>query len=184
METSLSRRGFLVRATLAGAGAAQTGFLLRSHGAVEQGAAVQTVLGAIPAGQFGFALAHEHVMCDFVGAEQTGPHRWKVDEVVRKMLHYLTQLKKRGITGFVDCTPAYIGRDPRVLKRLAEESGLHIVTNTGYYGGADDKFVPRHAYVETPAQLADRWTREWDQGIEDTGVKPGFMKIGVDEAKG
>jgi phosphotriesterase-related protein len=61
---------------------------------------------------------------------------------------------------------------------------LHIITNTGYYGGANDKFVPKHAYVETAGQLADRWNREWENGIEDTGVKPGVMKIGVDEAKG
>jgi predicted metal-dependent phosphotriesterase family hydrolase len=23
--------------------------------------------------------------------------------------------------------------------------------------------------------------REWENGIEDTGVKPGFVKIGIDE---
>jgi predicted metal-dependent phosphotriesterase family hydrolase len=92
-------------------------------------------------------------------------------------------LKERGVTGFIDCTPAYIGRDPRVLKRLAQETGLHIVTNTGYYGGADDKFVPKHAYGATPDQLADLWVAEFVDGIEDTGVKPGFMKIGIDEIK-
>jgi phosphotriesterase-related protein len=70
-----------------------------------------------------------------------------------------------------------------VLKRLALETGLHIVTNTGYYGGAKDKFVPKHAYSETEEQLAARWIAEWKDGIEGTGVKPGFMKIGVDEAK-
>ena len=42
-------------------------------------------------------------------------------------------------------------------------------------------FVPRYAYDETADQLADRWVREWGNGIEDSGVKPGFMKIGVDE---
>jgi phosphotriesterase-related protein len=145
---------------------------------------IHTVLGPIARDQFGFALAHEHVMCDFIGADQTGSDRWNVDTVVRKMLPYLQQLKERGVTGFVDCTPAYIGRDPRVLKRLARETGLHVLTNTGYYGGAGDKFVPKHAYTETPDQLAARWIAEWQNGIENTGIKPGFMKIGVDEAKG
>jgi phosphotriesterase-related protein len=127
---------------------------------------------------------HEHVMCDFIGAKETGRQRWDVDEVVRVMLPYMRQLKDRGVTGFVDCTPAYIGRDPRVLKRLAGSTGLHVVTNTGYYGGAGDKFVPEHAYAESSDQLAARWIREWEHGIEDTGVKPGFLKIGVDEATG
>ena len=142
---------------------------------------VQTVLGPIPASKLGVTLAHEHVMCDFIGAEQTNRNRWEVEAVVKRMRPVLMQLKERGVTGFIDCTPAYIGRDPRVLKRLAQETGLHIVTNTGYYGGANDKFVPRHGYDETADQLADRWVREWENGIEDTRVKPGFIKIGVDE---
>ena len=92
---------------------------------------VQTVLGPIPASKLGVTLVHEHVMCDFIGAEQTSRHRWEVEAVVKRMLPVLRQLKERGVTGFIDCTPAYIGRDPRVLQQLAEETGLHIVTNTG-----------------------------------------------------
>jgi len=145
---------------------------------------VQTVLGAIPAGDLGFTLVHEHVMCDFIGADRTGRSRWRVDEVVKTMRPYLLQLKERGVKSFIDCTPAYIGRDPRVLRELAQQTGLHIVTNTGYYGGAGDKFVPRHAYEESADQLAERWVREWSEGIEQTGIRPGFMKIGVDEASG
>ena len=143
---------------------------------------IQTVLGPIPANSFGPALTHEHVICDFIGAEKTGRHRWSVDEVVSTMRPFLEALKKEGVSGFVDCTPAYIGRDSRVLQRLARDTNLHIVTNTGYYGGANDKFVPKHAYGETEEQLAARWVTEWRHGIEGTGVKPGFIKIGVDEA--
>ena len=142
---------------------------------------IQTVLGPIAAAAFGFALPHEHVLCDFIGADKTGRDRWNVDEVAGAILPNLQQLKARGVTGFVDCTPAYIGRDPRVLRKLAQHTGLHLVTNTGYYGGADDKYVPKHAYEESAAQLAARWVAEWKNGIEDTGVKPGFIKIGVDE---
>ncbi len=70
-------------------------------------------------------------MCDFIGAADTGRHRWDVDTVVKRMWPFLNQLQERGFSGFVDCTPAYIGRDPRVLKQLAEATGLHVVTNTG-----------------------------------------------------
>jgi len=63
---------------------------------------------------------------------------------------------------------------------LADASGLHILTNTGYYGAADDKYLPAHAYRESPDELASRWIREWEESIEDTGIYPGFMKIGVD----
>lgn len=145
---------------------------------------IQTVLGPIPAEKFGLALIHEHILCDFIGADKTGRERWNVAEVVKAIKPNLLEVKKRGVTGFVDCTPAYIGRDPRILKQLAQETGLHIITNTGYYGGAGDKFLPKHAFTESPEQLADRWISEWEKGIEETGVKPGHIKIGVDEVAG
>ena len=144
---------------------------------------MQTVLGPVDRAQLGFTLPHEHVMCDFIGADGTGRQRWDPAAVVKRMNPFLTRLKERGITGFVDCTPAYIGRDPRVLKLLAQQTGLHLITNTGYYGGAGDKFVPAHAHTETADQLADRWMDECKNGIEGSGVKPGFIKIGIDEVQ-
>jgi len=180
---ALNRRQFLGRAVTLGA-ALSAPVTFAASTVSSRDAVIQTVLGPIPPGKLGPTLVHEHVICDFVGAAETGRHRWQVDEVVRVMRPHLDQLKTRNFGGFIDCTPAYIGRDPRVLRQLAQETGLHIVTNTGYYGGAGDKFVPKHAYEESPDQLADRWLREWERGIEDTGVRPGFMKIGVDEAKG
>jgi predicted metal-dependent phosphotriesterase family hydrolase len=141
---------------------------------------IQTVLGPIRPAEFGFVLPHEHVLCDFIGAEKTGPHRWNADEVFRTMVPYLRQAKERGVAGFVDCTPAYIGRDVRLLQRLARETGLHLLTNTGYYGAANDKYLPAHAHTETADALAARWIREWERGIDGTDVRPGFIKIGVD----
>jgi len=141
---------------------------------------IMTVRGPIAPSTFGRVLAHEHVMCDFIGAAKTGSHRYVPEEVGQVMLPFLQEVRERQLTGFVDCTPAYIGRDPQVLRHLAELTGLHILTNTGYYGAAGDKFLPPHAFSETADQLANRWVREWEQGIGGTDIKPGFIKIGVD----
>jgi phosphotriesterase-related protein len=54
------------------------------------------------------------------------------------------------------------------------------LTNTGYYGAAGDKYVPAHAFEESADQLATRWVTEWERGIDDTGIKPGFIKTAVD----
>ena len=86
-----------------------------------------------------------------------------------------------GCRTFIDCTPAYLARDPLLLKRLSEASGLQILTNTGYYGARNDECLPAHAFTENADQLANRWEREFRDGIEGTGIRPGFMKIGVDE---
>ena len=92
------------------------------------------------------------------------------------------RVKRLGCSTLVECTPAYLGRDPRLLRRLSEASELHILSNTGYYGAANDKHLPAHAFDETAEQLAARWIRESERGIDDTGIKPAFMKIGVDQS--
>jgi phosphotriesterase-related protein len=177
----LSRRAFFGRTTLA-AYAVGSSIPWLAAAPASASAFIQTVLGPVPPQRFGSALVHEHVLCDFIGADQTGRHRWDVDDVVRTMLPYLKQLQERGFSGFIDCTPAHMDGSTGA-QAAGRGDRTASLTNTGYYGGAGDKFVPRHAYDESPDQLADRWVREWEQGIEDTGVKPGFMKIGVDEAK-
>ncbi len=141
---------------------------------------IMTVRGPIDAAEFGKALVHEHIMCDFIGADKIGKHRYNPDDVVKTMLPFLLLVKERSFSGFVDATPAFIGRDPVVLKRLSELTSLHILTNTGYYGAANDKFLPTHAFSETADQLSQRWVSEWLNGIEGTDIKPGFIKIGVD----
>ena len=139
-----------------------------------------TVAGPIPPAEFGSTLSHEHVLVDFIGADTVSRERYDAGEAFDVALPYLRRARELGCRGFVECTPAYLGRDPRLLARLAKAAGLHILTNTGYYGAASDKYVPRHAHEESADQLADRWTREWVDGIEGTGIRPGFIKTGVD----
>ena len=141
---------------------------------------VETVLGPIAAHELGVTLVHEHILVDWIGAEQTSPDRYEADAVVGLVLPYLREVRELGVRTLVDCTPAYLGRDVRVLRRLAEASGLNILSNTGYYGAADDRFVPASAYDRPAQALADDWIREHREGIDGTGIRPAFMKIGVD----
>jgi len=144
------------------------------------GASIQTVLGRIPASSLGFTLPHEHIMVDFIGAEKTNRARWNVDQVVSRLRPFLMAAKQSGVRGFVDCTPAYVGRDPRILKKLAQDTGLHILTNTGYYGDSKGLYLPASAHSETAAEIAGHWLSEWQNGIEDTDIRPGLIKIRVD----
>ncbi len=139
-----------------------------------------TVTGEIPASAMGKTLHHEHVLVDFIGADSTGYDRWSKDSVVEKVLPYLLEIKKLGYKTLVECTPAYLGRDPQLLKMLSEKSGIQIITNTGYYSAVGGKYIPKHGYTETAEQLADRWIDEAKNGIEGTGIYPGFIKISVE----
>src|SRR2546425_7755934 len=107
------------------------------------GARVHTVRGPVAPGDLGVTLMHEHVLVDFVGADKVSRARYDPDEVFKTALPHLLAVKAKGCRTLVECTPAWLGRDPVLLKRLSAASRLHLVTNTGYYGAADAKFVPQ-----------------------------------------
>src|SRR5262245_2363437 len=122
---------------------------------------IMTVLGPISPERLGVTLAHEHCVVDFLGAEKAKALRHDEDEAFNTILPHLKKLQERGCRSLVECTPDYIGRDVRLLKRLAAATGLNILTNSGYYGAAGNKFLPRHAFTETAGQLSARWLKEW-----------------------
>lgn len=140
---------------------------------------LQTVTGPILASEMGLTLIHEHILVDFIGADKITADRWDRAKVIAKMLPHLQNLKRLGVNTLVECTPAYLGKDPLLLRELSQKSGVQLVTNTGYYGAVDNKFLPAHAHTETADQLADRWVADYQNGIDNTGIKPGFMKISV-----
>ncbi len=141
---------------------------------------IMTVNGPVPAVKMGVSLTHEHILVDFIGADSINENRWDKLKVSEKALPFLVEIRKLGCQTFVECTPDYLGRDPLLLKSLSDASGMQIITNTGYYGAAGDKYIPKHAYLESAEKLASRWIDEWRNGIGGTGIRPGFIKVGVD----
>lgn len=177
---SITRRSLLLLALSASACASKGAGNPSSGG--KTGRQVETATGPISADRLGLTLMHEHVLVDFIGADQVSPSRYDANQVFAAVLPHLQQVRKLGCETLVECTPAYLGRDAALLKRLSEASGVRLLTNTGYYGAAKDRHLPRHAFTETAEQLAARWIREFETGIDGTSIKPAFMKIGVDEA--
>lgn len=141
---------------------------------------IETVRGPIAATDLGRTLPHEHVLVDFVGAATVSPSRYNADQVFAVVLPHLKRVRELGAQSLFECTPNFLGRDPRLLARLSEASGLNLITNTGLYGAGQNKFIPRYAQVEAPQQLATRWIAEVRDGIEKTGIRPGFIKCGID----
>ena len=146
----------------------------------ETKARIMTVKGPMEPQEMGITLIHEHVMVDWIGADSTGTHRWDRGEVQDRVAPYLEALKKHRVGTFLECTPAYLGRDPFILKQLSERTGIHILTNTGYYGARENKYIPEWALTATPEELAAIWIREFEDGIEDSGIRPGFIKMSVE----
>ena len=128
----------------------------------------------------GLSLTHEHVLVD--GSKgATGEIWWDREDVKKVVIPYLDELKEHGCRTFFEFTPSYIGKDVKLLKELADATGLQIITNTGYYGANNNKHIPDHAYGESAEQLAARWVSDFKNGMQGTTIKPGFIKTAVNK---
>jgi phosphotriesterase-related protein len=145
----------------------------------QDGAYIMTVNGKLEINEMGKTLIHEHIVTNFNGTEN--PNEPFVDQeiAIDLILPYLKNLKSLGYKTLFECTPSYIGKNVSLLKELSKRSGIQIVTNTGYYAAVNKKYLPKHVYTESAESLAERWFNEWQEGISDTGIRPGFIKLGV-----
>ena len=126
-------------------------------------------------------LVHEHILVDFVGADQIRPGRYDCDEVLRIARPKLEELKSLGCRRLLDCTPNFLGRDPELLARLSDATHLEIWSNTGLYGAMNHKFVPDFARTQTPEQLAKRWVAETRESWRPRFIKTGVNRGPLDE---
>ncbi|MEX0929756.1 MAG: hypothetical protein WDZ53_10140 [Balneolales bacterium] len=140
---------------------------------------IMTVTGPINPDEMRTTLIHEHVIVDWNGADSTGYHRWNQKEVIERALPFINEAREKGVSTIIECTPSYLGRDPFILKELSNQTGVQILTNTGYYGAVDNTFIPEHAHRETAKEIAYRWVDEFENGIDGSDVRPGYMKISV-----
>ena len=127
-------------------------------------------------------LTHEHVLVDFIGADSIQPETWDHDEIMQSILPYFHEIKQHNVAYFVDPTPAYLGRDVLLLRKISDITGIRIVTNTGLYGALENKYIPSYAFDLSAEELAEIWIDEYENGIDQTNVRPGFIKIGIDSA--
>lgn len=130
--------------------------------------------GAAVAAPAASVLVHEHVLVDFIGADQIRPGRYQADEVFRVARPRLEELRAHGCRRLLECTPNFLGRDPELLAGLADATNVEIWSNTGLYGAGNHKYVPPFARSESASQLAQRWIAETREPW-----RPRFIKIGV-----
>jgi phosphotriesterase-related protein len=140
----------------------------------------QTVNGPIPISDIGFTLSHEHIMSNF-GKDISETSEYDETALLNQVIPYLKKIKSLGVDTIFDCTTAYFGRRVDLLQTIGDSTGLQIVTNTGFYGAVDDRYVPEMAYNSTPEEISELWIDEFENGIDGTNIKPGFIKLAFDD---
>lgn len=137
-----------------------------------------TVTGPVAISELGLVLAHEHVMSTF-GAEPAATPGYDEAAVIAAVSPSLISLREAGVGAIIEATAAFFGRDPRLLRQISERTGVRLVTNTGYYGAANGRYLPPDLLSLAPEAIAARWIGEATGGIADTGIRPGFLKLGI-----
>jgi len=143
---------------------------------------VNTVTGPISADELGLTLMHEHILYGYPGWEgDLSMAPFDREAIVDTGIALLKQLKGFGLKTYVDATCVDGGRNPEICREVSEKSGVNIVCSTGYYyegEGAPAYFKFRSTLGDIEEEVYELFMKEITDGIRDTGIKPGVIKVG------
>jgi phosphotriesterase-related protein len=148
---------------------------------------VETVRGPLAVEDLGATLMHEHIFILNPELLNNYPHpEWNENAQVKRAQHLLTELADRGISTIVDLTVMGLGRCIPLIQRVAAGSRVNIVAATGYYTKRDlPAYFQSHGpglRVEGPEPLVEMFRRDILDGIANTNVKAGVIKVTTDLA--
>lgn len=130
---------------------------------------IRTILGDIGADKLGMTLAHEHFIVNLNRVRKDGvSYILDVEEVVPEIEKAMAQ----GIDAAFEVTTIDLGRDVLKLKKISELTGLKIVCSTGFYLS---EYHPAWLDDASKEEIAAIYIRELTEGIDDTGIRAGFI---------
>ena len=135
---------------------------------------IQTVSGPIEPQRLGRTLPHEHIFCDFYRVTGRLNELLNDENLAVEELKYLVLA---GGTALVECTTPDMGRNPEALRRVSEQTGLHIIMGTGWYR---QPYYPEAIDRSTTIALARQMIDELTTGVQGTDICAGIIgEIGV-----
>ena len=174
---------------------------------------IMTVTGPINPEELGFTTMHEHVMMDggwvlrkrYNDQLQTNDDRYTADDplslsnigLIKRnfmtnwdglsfddeimMLGEIMDFQKSGGKSILELSVPGIRTKVPAIKKIAEKTGAHIVISTGLYTGDSwpDKYIPMGE-----KEIYNYMIGEVRNGVEDTGIIPGHLKIAVHSLTG
>lgn len=138
-------------------------------------AEVQTVTGSVSTDDLGFTLMHEHILVANWAMRMNVRGWLKDNDLVQRAVADVKEAQARGVKTIVDLTPINLGRDVKLMRRVAEESGIQIICATGFYW--PDEMWMRGWSAD---QLVDFLSADILEGIGDTNICAGIIKAATD----
>ena len=148
---------------------------------------VETFVAPVDPYRLGATLMHEHLFVRNQELETNLPDsEWEASTAVEAAVSGLTDLHELGIDTVVDLTVPGLGRDVRLVARVAERVPVNIVAATGWY---TSDVLPPYFRFHGPGRLIDRvdplvdlFVGDIREGIAGQRVKAGILKVMTDEA--
>jgi phosphotriesterase-related protein len=141
-------------------------------------ATVETVRGTLDVEDLGLTLIHEHFFSSDEAVSAQWPHVRDHDHEYNLALESARAVQSHGVKTVVEPTAMLLGRDVPALQRLADETGLQIVTCTGIY---TYDHLPQFLLNRDADFVASLFVHDIQQGIQGTEVKAAFIKCAADE---
>ncbi len=135
---------------------------------------IYTTLGPKRREELGMILPHEHVFVDLRTPDQPGYAEAEVDDVVALMVPQIEAIKRQGISLLVECTTGGVGRRADIDLAVSKASDFPIVVPTGNYR---EPWIPGWVAEASEGDLEQWMVAELTEGIEDTGVLAGWIKL-------
>ena len=167
---------------------------------------INSVTGPLSREELGVVSSHEHVLLDLTAFYTERPVRgienpsaqnvemWNLGVLSRDcyalrdnllLMDEQTQTEEvrrfalAGGNTIVDATLPGIGRDPKALRRIAENTGLNIIMGTGFYVGETH---PKALAQMSDEEVAELMVKELTEGVDGTGIRAGYIgEIGISE---
>jgi phosphotriesterase-related protein len=149
---------------------------------------VPTTAGDINSEDLGVVFMHEHV---FIRTESLqwgwpGFGGWDEEAEVAAARERLSQLHGNGVDTILDMTVPGLGRDPALVARAVEGTGLKIMFATGFY---TYEHLPLPFSLRGPGKIFDGDDRLLESlfeadltvGIGETGFRAAVLKVVTDE---
>ena len=133
-----------------------------------------TTLGKRSADQLGMILPHEHVFVDLRTPDQPGYAEADEAEVLALMVPEIEAIKALGVTALVECSTGGVGRRADMDIAVSLATNFPIVVPTGNYR---EPWIPDWVRDASEAELGDWMLRELTDGMDETGVPAGWIKI-------
>ncbi len=162
----------------------------------DQRAHAMTVQGPVPVSELGPTHVHEHLHMDCrpilrihgypvvseapLTLETAAEARWNPggfpdnyhqtdpDQVVAELEPFWAA----GGRTIVEVTPSHLSRNPGILRRISEQSGVQVIMGCGYYLAGSH---PPGTASRTTQAIAGELIDEWRHGVGDTGIRPGII---------